>query len=88
MGTDIETFMCLLEHNTKYMENLLYNNPKNIAELPDVVEAVEIMEYFERFKNIEDIKKANNIHINKAIEELENNKELMKILKEETNLYN
>lgn len=86
MGNDIESFMCLLEHSTEYMSTLLFEDGS--LKRPDVIEAVEIMEHFEKFKSIDDIKKVNNIHINKAIEELESNKELMKKLKEETNLYN
>lgn len=78
--------MCLLEHSTKYMNSLLFEDGS--LKRPDVIEAIEIMEHFEKFKSIDDIKKVNNIHINRAIEELENNIELMKILKEETNLYN
>lgn len=86
MENDIESFMCLLEYSTKYMSTLLFEDGN--LKLPDVIEAIEIMEHFENFKSIDDIKKVGNIHINKAIEELENNREMMKILKENTSLYN
>lgn len=73
MGCEIEQYMCMLA-DTEYMINLLIHNEKDIATLPDVVEACEIMEYFERFKSIEDIKKVDNIHIQNAIKELEKQK--------------
>ena len=73
MGNKIEQYMCMLA-DTEYMIILLLHNEKDIATLPDVVEAVEIMEYFERFKSIEDIKKVDNNHIQNAIKELEQQK--------------
>jgi len=81
MGNEIESYMCILSY-TEYMINLLFHNEKDIRLLPDVVEAVEIMSNFEKFETIDDIKKVKNIHIKRAIKELESNERLMKMLEE------
>lgn len=73
MGNEIESYLCMLSY-TDYMINLLFHNKKDIEELPDVFEAVEIMENFERFNSIDEIKKVDNVHIQRAIKELENKK--------------
>ncbi len=83
MGSDIESFMCLLMR-TEYLNELLFKNSQTIEKYADVI---GILENWERYKTVEDVKKENNEHINKAIEELENNDKMMKILKEETSLY-
>lgn len=76
MKNEIESFMCLLM-NTQYLHKLLFSD--KVEKYADVV---EILESWEKFSTVDDIKKLNNKHINKAIEEFENNEELMKVWKE------
>ena len=65
--------MCILMY-TEYLHNLLFSD--DVEKYGDVV---DILENWENYQSIDDVKKINNVHINKAIEELENNKELMKL---------
>ncbi len=83
MGSDIEAFVCMI-FNTNYMIELLYGHPENLEKYANMI---EILENWENFKSVEDIKKLNNKHINKAIEEIEQDNVLMKTLKDETSLY-
>lgn len=68
MGSEIEAFVCEIL-NTKYMINLLFH-ADNIEKYK---EEVDIIYNWEKFNSIDDIKKINNIHIQKAIQEIEKN---------------
>lgn len=67
----MESFMCILM-NTEYLNKTLFRT-NNIDKNSTILKAVNILENFEKYKTIDDIKKENNEHINKAIEEFENN---------------
>lgn len=79
MCSDIELFINLI-YMTETMKNL------EDRDFDEYLNCVKQTQDWERFKDFSDIVNLSNDYINRAIEELKNNKEYSEILKNETKI--